>query len=319
MITTVACPHCKADILIPAKAHQSDLLCQGCNARFRATSAVLRAATVRLQEARSNLESSYYIYDLRIAVQGSIQPLEVKWPAGKKPLSFMQDDELLLLHTVKGRRLALIENLTCGWKAPFVDSPFGHAATLALMVVLTMALGYSIGELALQKFLSEKYASFAGMGLAAPVAAFMIKKRRRPYFIETDEREIERLARAQSLLLEQRKTQEKLEIFQEQKRHNSGLLERFTQLQEQVVRLNLGDQRLEILARGKALVQEQEVILQKLISGYEQNQIRAEIETSASQLTEALPEGQIFDNMAELERLERKHGEIAAQIDAVAV
>jgi hypothetical protein len=313
MITTVICPHCKAKLFLPDTEEDSDVLCSSCNARFVATFATLSTSTWLIKEARSNLETSMRIYDLRLVVRGQVQALEFSLPVQKAALRLMPNDRLLLLRT-QGQRLALLQSITAGWAAPLIESAVARTATSIFIAVAVVLIGWLSG----MNF-SSKYAPYIGAGLAAPLAFILVKKGKQRHFIETDEKAIARLSNEQELLQKMQLLQEKLKELGEQKRQNLAMQERFEKLHSQLANISSDSNPLKTVERAKALVQKQGSVLVDLILGYEHISERIEINLSASQLAERLPDNQVFENMAELERLERQRETISAQLDLVSL
>lgn len=324
MITTVACPHCKNGLCILNSTEVVDLICSGCNARYLASFAVLTGSSSQIEQSDSaNPKSARRFYDLRVLAQNKAQSIRLVLPSQRAILSLVADDRLLLMYVHYSGELALVINMTADWKESLISSWENHLTTLFGIAAGIVVGGYLVGASFLQGVLPARIAPFVGIGLAAPIAFVTVNKLRRPPFIETDEKAIAQLSYEQSLLFKQRGFQEKLEILGEQKRQNVGVQERLEKLHSQLVNtsgsggLLVQSNRLKTVEKAKTLVQEQKSVLQKLIAGYEQIHERVDIDLNASQLVEMLPTTQIFDNMAELDLLERQREEIEMQLQAV--
>jgi hypothetical protein len=324
MITTVACPHCKSSLCILNSTEVVDLICSGCNARYLASFAVLTGASSQIEQSDpAHPKSARRFYDLRVIAQNKTQSIRLVLPSQRTILSLVADDRLLLLYVHYSGELALVINMTADWKESLISSWENHLTTLLGIAAGIVVGGYLVGASFLQGVFPDKIAPFVGIGLAAPIAFVTVNKLRRPSFIETDEKAIAQLSYEQSLLFKQRGFQEKLETLGEQKRQNVGVQERLEKLHSQLVNMSgsggllVQSDRLKTVEKTKTLVQEQKSVLQKLIAGYEQIYERIDIDLNASQLVELLPSAQIFDNMAELDLLERQREEIEMQLQAV--
>jgi hypothetical protein len=104
-----------------------------------------------------------------------------------------------------------------------------------------------------------------------------------------------------------------------QKQQNFGVQVHLDTLHSRLLNVSQGGDRLNTVLKAQSLVQRQESLLQQLIEGYEQILEITDIDLSASQLVDALPETQIFDNIAELAFLERQQEEIAMQLHATSL
>jgi hypothetical protein len=311
MIGTVICPNCKGHLFIPDSDEDSDVLCSRCNGRFVATFALLYACEPSIREARTNLEHSMRIYDLRVLVRGATQPLEVSLPVKKKVLSFAFNDRLLILRT-RGQRLALLQNITSEWTAPIIESAVARTATSVFIAVAVVVFGWVTGA-----NFSSKYAPYLGAGLAAPLAFFVVKKGRQRHFIELDEKAIAQLSREQELLQKMAVLQEKLDQLGKKREQQLSFQSKSDELHSQLLTVPRTENYQAIVSRGKALAQKHEAVLQQLIEGYQQSLNRVQIALNASRLVESMPEDDLFDDMAELEALdglERQRLEIEAQL-----
>lgn len=323
MINVVNCPHCNAQLFISDSGNRVDVLCSSCESRYLVTFAVVSMSTWDIEQPRSNRDQSKRIYDLRLMVQGQVQALRFSVPAQDTILNLMPNDELLLLHTQSRQQLALIQNKTVGWTSTFIVTQKGHIGKLIVAAVGFSVMGYAIGSTLLQGIVPAKYAPFVGLGVTTPIAFVLIKKRRRPSFIETDAKAIAQLSREQRLFREQESLQARLQGLAHDKRENLELQERYAKLLQDQTLNNpqYGDSfapgvRLSTVTRAQALIQQNGAILQQLIEGYEWELERRKTDYSAAQLVDALPENQLFDITAELEQLERQRQEIEAQLDA---
>jgi hypothetical protein len=92
---------------------------------------------------------------------------------------------------------------------------------------------------------------------------------------------------------------------------------RLDTLHTRLLNISQDGDRLNTVIKAQALVQKQASLLMQLIEGYKQVLEITEIDLSASQLVDALPETQIFDNIAELALLEHQQEEIAIQLQTV--
>lgn len=312
MIGTVICPNCKGHFFIPDSDEDSDVLCSRCNARFVATFALLYACEPSIREARSNLENSMRIYDLRLLIRGETQSLEVSLPVKEKVLSFAFNDRLLILRA-RGKRLALVQNITSEWTAPLIESAVARTATSVFIAVAVVVFGWVTGA-----NFSSKYAPYLGVGLAAPLSFYVVKKGRQRHFIETDENAIAQLSREQKLLQKMAILQEKLDQLGKKREKQLSFQRKSDELHTQLLTVPRAENYQAIVSRGKALAQKHEAVLQQLIEGYQQNLKRVQIALNASRLMESLPENGLFDDIAELEALdglERQRLEIEAQLN----
>jgi hypothetical protein len=312
MITTVICPHCKAKLFLPDTEEDSDVLCSGCNARFVATFATLSTSAWLIKEARSNLETSMRIYDLRLVVRGQVQALEFSLPVQKAALRLMPNDRILLLRT-QGQRLALLQSITAGWAAPLIESAVARTATSIFIAVAVVLIGWLSG----MNF-SSKYAPYIGAGLATPLAFILVKKGKQRHFIEMDEKAIARLSNEQELLQRMQVLQEKLEDLGEKKRHQVSFKQTSNNLQRQLLSVPGSSAQQSIVTRCVALAQQHESVLGQLIEGYQRRLERLQINLTASRVVEAFPENQLIDDMAELQVLEQQQQDIEAQLDSLA-
>ncbi len=317
MIFDIYCPHCKAKLFIPSCEDELGVLCSGCRASYLASFSALINSSWYMEQSESSRELSKRIYNLRISAPGKVQSLRLVLPAQHEVLSLVPDDRLLILRTKHRLALALVMNLTAEWKVPLISNRNRHVANLIGVAVVFTIFGYLLGSNVLQRFLPAKIAPFVGVGVSVPIAFVTIKRIRRLPFIETNKKAIAQLLLEQSLLQRQRTVLTKLEGLEEQKRQNFGVQVRLDTLYSQLLNISQGGARLNTVIKAQSLVQKQDSLLLQLIEGYEQVLAMFEIDLSASQLVEALPESQIFDNMTELESLERQREEIAAQIHDV--
>jgi hypothetical protein len=317
MIFEIDCPYCRANLFIPSTEDEVGVLCVGCRASYLAMFGALVNSSWHIEQSYSSRELSKRIYDLRISSEGKVQSLRLVLPARQDVLSLIPADRLLILWAKHRLTLALVMNFTAGWKVPLISNRNRHVANLAGVAVILTVFGYLLGSNVLQRFLPAKIAPFVGMGISVPIAFVAFKRLRHPPFIEMDTKAIAQLSLEQSLFQRQRTVQTKLEALEEQKRQNFGVQVRLDTLHTRLLNISQGGDRLNTVIKAQALVQKQDLLLDQLIEGYERVAEIIEIDFSASQLVEALPEFQIFDNMAELELLERQREEIAAQIHDV--
>jgi hypothetical protein len=317
MIFEIECPHCKAKLFIPSSEDETDVLCAACKARYLASFGTLVNSSWQTEPSESSQRVSKRILDLRVSAQGKIQSLRLSLPTQQELLSLIPDDRLLILRTKHRLALALVMNVTAGWKVPLISARSRHVANLVGVAMVFMVFGYLLGSNVLQRVLPAKIAPFVGVGVSVPIAFVAIKRIRRLPFIETDTKAIAQLSLEQTLLQKQRIVQEKLEALEEQKWHNYGVKVRLDTLHTRLVNISLSGDRLNTVIKAQTLVQKQDSLLARLIEGYERVIEMIEIDLGASQLVDALPENQIFDNMGKLELLERQRVEIAAQLDDV--
>jgi hypothetical protein len=312
MITTVICPHCKAKLFLPDTEEDSDVLCSSCNARFVATFATLNTSAWRIKEARSNLETSMRIYDLRLVVRGQVQALEFSLPVQKAALRLMPNDRILLLRTQE-QQLVLLQSITADWSRTLIESAVARTATSIFIAVAVVLIGWLSG----MNF-SSKYAPYIGAGLATPLAFILVKKGKQRHFIEIDEKAIARLSNEQELLQRMQVLQEKLEDLGEKKRHQVSFKQTSNNLQRQLLSVPGSNAQQSIVTRCVALAQQHESVLGQLIEGYQQRLERLQINLTASRVVEAFPENQLIDDMAELQFLEQQQQDIEAQLDSLA-
>ena len=315
MIQVVNCPHCHTQLSLSVSERRTDILCLNCHSRYWATFAVLSQSNSYILPARTNSEKTQHVYDLRILVQGQVQSLDFRISAQREFLSFLPNDELLLLHTRSKQQLALVKNRTKNWTVPLVVTQKGHIGQLITVVAGVSVLGFALGSNFLQGIVPEKYAPFVGLGLTTPISVVLLNKRRRPSFIETDARTIAQLSRTQMLLQEQTVLQIRLQELEQDRNYNVALQQQNTSLITSQVNNNpqMGE-RVSTLSRAQVLLKQNAAVIQQLIEGYKWKLERLQIDLSASQLADSLPENQLIDISSELEQLEWERQEIKAQI-----
>jgi hypothetical protein len=317
MIFEIDCPHCKTKLFIPSSEDEVGVLCSGCKASYLASFGALINSSWHIEQAKTSQELTKRIFDLRVSAQGKVQSLRFVLPAQQKVLSLIPDDRLLMLRTKHRLSLALVLNFTAGWEVPIISNRNRHVANLVGVAMIVTVFGYLLGSNVIQRFLPAKIAPFVGVGISVPIAFVAIRRIRRLPFIETDTKAIAQLSLEQALLQKQWTLQEKLESLEEQKRHNFGVQVRLDVLHTRLMNASQGGDRLNTVIKAQSLVQKQDSLLDRLIEGYERVVEMIEIDLSASQLVDALPENRIFDNLTELDLLERQRVEIAAQLHAV--
>jgi hypothetical protein len=170
MIFEINCPHCKTKLFIPRSEDETDVLCAACKARYLASFGTLVNSSWSLMEPESSQRVSKRVLDLRISTQGKIQSLRLSLPAQQEVLSLIPDDQLLILWTKY--RLALVMNLTAGWKVPLIFARRRHVANLVGVAMVFTIFGYLFGSNVLQRFLPAKIAPFVGVGLSLPIAFY---------------------------------------------------------------------------------------------------------------------------------------------------
>ena len=317
MIDVVNCPHCNAQLFVSDQGSRPDVLCSGCNTRYKPTFGTLTCSGWDIELPRTNREQSKRVYDLRFKVRGQEQALKFSVLAKDSVLSLMPNDELLILHTQIGQKLALVQNKRVGWTTSLLVTQKGYLAQSVIGVGGLLIMGFSLGSNFLTGLVPAKYAAFVGMGMTTPIAYVVAKKRKRPKFIETSDQTIARLVKEQLLYQKQSSLQVRLQALalerhdnRELQRHNSDLIS-----SQVVTHPQLGEY-LSTLNRAQVLLQQNGEVLQQLIEGYEWQLNWLQMDLSASHLAEALPENQLISITSELEQLESQRQDINAQLNA---
>ena len=316
MIDVVNCPHCNAQLFVSDQGSKPDVLCSSCNTRYKPTFGILTCSGWDIELPRSNREQSRRVYDLRFKVRGQEQALKFSVLAQDSILSLMPNDELLILHTQIGQKLALVENKRVGWTTSLLITKRGYVGQSIIGIGGMLILGFSLGSNFLTGLVPAKYAPFVGMGMTTPIAYVVMKKRRRPAFVETSNQTIAQLTKEQWLYQKQSSLQARLQGLALEKnenlelqRHNSDLIN-----SQVVTHPQLGEY-LSTLNRAQVLLQQNGEVLQQLINGYEWKLNWLQMDLGASHLAEALPENQLISITTELEQLESQRQDINALLN----
>jgi hypothetical protein len=298
MIVEINCPHCNDKLLIPWSEDTIDVLCAGCKSRFLAGFGQLVNSTWHIEESE---KQSNRIYDLRLRRLSQIYPVKFSRPSRNSVLSLMPDDKLLTLHTRDKQRLAFIKSLTAGWDASIIESQMRHEVTVSVIAGLIVLAGCALASNIPQNLISQKYAPWLGGICATPLAVVFFRSSRRQHFIETDETAIAQLSLEQELLKKQRYWESKLAEVGREKHRCIANQERSDKLLKTTQR----DGYIVTIDKAKALEQEHESVLQKLIEGYQWSLEQVEAHLLASQLTDSLPNDALLERMGELSLLEK--------------
>ena len=312
-ITKAQCPCCKTELFIPESNKRTSILCANCKARFLASFAILKASKSHIEAATTQWEKTYQVYDLRLLVQGVDQSLRFSIPNKKDNLSLVAGDKLLLLHTQRLERLALVQNLNHQWVVPLIDT---KTSLLGKKIVLVLGLAF-LGGYGATVFSTSKFAPLIGLGLTTPITVYALKRMQELDCVEKDENIISRLTRDQRLFKHKELLLAKIANLEQKKQEQLDYQQSADELNSDLKDISGSEDYQTTVLKRKELAQKHELVLQRQISLYKRQLVGVEIALKASHLDESLPENALFDDMAELEGLERQQRDIEAQMNSL--
>ena len=135
--------------------------------------------------------------------------------------------------------------------------------------------------------------------------------------VEKDENIISRLTRDQRLFKHKELLLAKIANLEQKKQEQLDYQQSADDLNSDLKAILGSEDYQTTVLKRKELAQKHELVLQRQINLYNRQLAGIEIALKASYLDESLPENTLFDDMAELEGLERQQRDIEAQMNSL--
>lgn len=327
MLHQFKCPSCSKPLYFPNFGDCCedfvDGICTGCQYKYalfetEVTNFVSQVET--RHNSNHNKQPDYNrSYQFRLKQpNGSIKAIQFSAPGQVEKISALPGDLLLLLYTMRGRKLedlVRIENLTTN-KNLLLFNP----STKALSKGFAAGVSTLVGSFVVAGVLNlPTNQLFLAATVPGAVGAFVYVGKRFSLRVR-DRLELGRHYSEQQLLAQKYNLEQKLvELTQEQKA-NQKILQRLKALQQKMsdTDANMYARRITTVASGINVIEDQLDLVQNLLDGYTQLLKIIEIEYETSRLAEKLPSNftsQVLTRLEELKAVEEKKQELSLRVD----
>jgi hypothetical protein len=309
------CPACRQKLCFPDSSDSYEYPQEGICIKCRYKYTLEQSKVVVFNSTVETMPSNTYgnkstvrykrTYQVRLlSANKTVKSLEFSTPGQQEQLAALPGDELLLLYTMRGTKqkdLAWIKNQTTT-QGYLLQNPRALARSMGTKAGFMVFAASTIIATILHIPLFDNVFLATVTPSAIGVAVYVTKRKN---YKVSDRSELARLSSEQQLLVQKFEFEQKSEVLRQEIEDESRVIDRLKNLQEKMLNTDeqLYTERIAIVSNGIKVLENNLLLAQSLITGYEHicNMLTIDYETSS--LAKQLPDDITAKILSQLEEL----------------